>query len=501
MRKLKKILVIPVILALQLGWSGCEDKIKLEEYGDIMGRVIEDESGQPIVGANISSSPSTTALITDNDGLFFLSDVSIGDYNILAKKTNYANTTVGVVVRADKTVDVVISMKKNEDIGQFDIRILDPVPATSSINQNLTTQLAWRVENPHHVDTLKYTVKLYEGDAVTPVEIYELLTDTMVEVKDLQFNETYFWQVAVFLDGDEQTQSEMFSFQTLPVPEYTLAYVQKKKESYELFLSDTAATNSYQITHSVISRDWFPVVDPKNEMIAYSSNVSDEVHVYVIDVNGGTPYKVTSLPLAGYHNQGVGLCWSPDGGEIAYCHYQKLYALRSDGTALRQIANAPQNRHFRMCSWAAYGNNIAVQTMGSEVYDSEIFVVNPDNGQLRLLVGNEPGRTGSPSFSIDGTGLLFTHDADGLNSPDGRQLNSRIYKIATDSSAVVDLSVNKPEGTNDLYPRYSPDGASIIFVNTPNTGTGTDDIYVMDANGTNRRKIIDDATMPYWYKL
>ena len=65
-------------------------------------------------------------------------------------------------------------------------------------------------------------------------------------------------------------------------------------------------------------------------------------------------------------------------------------------------------------------------------------------------------------------------------------------------SNTTDASVNKPAGTNDLQPRFSPDGANIIFINTSNVLGSTAYIWVMTVNGTDRWKIISNAMMPDW---
>ncbi|MEM9833176.1 MAG: hypothetical protein AAF944_21260 [Bacteroidota bacterium] len=58
--------------------------------------------------------------------------------------------------------------------------------------------------------------------------------------------------------------------------------------------------------------------------------------------------------------------------------------------------------------------------------------------------------------------------------------------------------MNKPAGTNDLRPRYSPDGARIIFENAPNDDPNAASIWVMDLNGDNRQLLYQNATMPHW---
>ncbi|MEJ2507363.1 MAG: hypothetical protein P8Y81_13975, partial [Ignavibacteriaceae bacterium] len=73
-----------------------------------------------------------------------------------------------------------------------------------------------------------------------------------------------------------------------------------------------------------------------------------------------------------------------------------------------------------------------------------------------------------------------------------------IFIVSINGSDTTDASINKPAGTNDLQPRFSPDGASIIFINKSNVLGSAAGIWIMTVNGTDRREIINNAIMPDW---
>ena len=77
-------------------------------------------------------------------------------------------------------------------------------------------------------------------------------------------------------------------------------------------------------------------------------------------------------------------------------------------------------------------------------------------------------------------------------------MDARIFIRGIDEPTPTDLSMEKEPGTNDLDPRYSPDGASIIFVNTNNDGISQKNIYKMDLDGDNRVLLFENAEMPEW---
>ena len=64
----------------------------------------------------------------------------------------------------------------------------------------------------------------------------------------------------------------------------------------------------------------------------------------------------------------------------------------------------------------------------------------------------------------------------------------------------IDVSDEEKEsGTNDLDPRFSPNEANIIFVNTSNDGISQKNITKTNLSGNLQRIILfQDAAMPDW---
>jgi TolB protein len=141
--------------------------------------------------------------------------------------------------------------------------------------------------------------------------------------------------------------------------------------------------------------------------------------------------------------------------------------------------------------------------VGANIYEAELYIINADGSNLTKVANDKPGRLDSPSFSIDGSRMLYSRDVDGYDSVSGRQLNGHIFMQKQDGTGLVDLSpsststVNgKPAGTNDLYPHFSPDGARIIFVNANNDGISPPEVWIMDLDGKNRVKLFNNASLP-----
>ena len=127
-----------------------------------------------------------------------------------------------------------------------------------------------------------------------------------------------------------------------------------------------------------------------------------------------------------------------------------------------------------------------------------INIYNADGSFVQQLVGDIAGSTGGAMFSIDGNYVLYTHDVSEFESPDGRQLDAHIFIKNIATGAEIDLSINKPAGTNDLDPRFSPDGSKVIFTNTNNDGISVKNILIMTIEGEGRTLLFEDAEMGEW---
>ncbi|OKL38845.1 carboxypeptidase-like regulatory domain-containing protein [Pontibacter flavimaris] len=485
-------------LLLCTGLASCnEETVEPEGGGSISGVVIHAETEAPISGVSISTKPATAAVITNQEGNFSIPEVDAGEYNVVAQKLGYKVKGVTVAVKSFKSSHVTIVLEEATGGGLAPGKATNPVPASGTTSQPTDVTLRWKAPKSNSGDTLSYDVYLYESGNTEKKLIAEAISDTSVVAKNLKYNTTYFWQVVVRDASSRTSNGDVWSFTTLALTNARYLFARAIEGDYNIYRSDGTEANTFRLT-SGVSRDWWPLLNPKRDVIAYSSNETIEPQIYTMNLDGTSRLQITTVPVAGYHNQGIGFVWSPDGGQLIYPHYDKLYRIERDGSGLTVLATAPEGRHFRMLEWTDRGNKILAQTIGQNINDSEIYIMDSNGANMTLLVENLPGRVESPVFSIDGRSILYTQDAAGFENTEGRQLNSRIYRKDLNTNRMTDLSGGKPAGTNDLYPRYSPTGDKIIFVNTPNDGFGPFDIYVMDTNGSNRTKIFSNGTMPDW---
>lgn len=496
-----------VFICLLSCLTGCkEDTIDPEPiFGRIEGQVLDARGGTGLANVTITTNPATVSVITDDEGRFEISGVPVGRVTITSKRTEYQQDITNVTVAANQTAMASIQLDKSTITTQPPSPSNNPRPADNAINQPTTVRFYWHPVNPVKADSLHYDVVLFESNVSGGRQIATAIKDTTAVADQLKFNTVYYWQVTVRNSAGGSARSNLWSFRTGPLPENRYLFVREVDGNTDIYSSNETGTTLQRLTSSAFTEK-APQLSPNRDRIAYTSNVTGQFQIYTMNRDGSDQRRITVLPVEGYHNFGSGYRWSPDGSQLIYAHYNELYRINRDGTGLTLVATAPADRHFRECDWTARGNRIAVQTIGANIFDSELYLMNADGSNRTQLIGNVPGQLNSPSFSIDGREILYTRDVAGFDDVTGRQLNAHIFQQRLDGPGLIDISAGvfnttnsgKPLGTNDLYPRYSPDGSKVIFVNSINDGLSPFEIWTSDLEGRSRTRLFQSASLPDW---
>ncbi len=120
MNRRSVLLIIGLVLVLSAGLLvGCIDELmnwgKKEDpivpAGAISGRVVDENSGEAIAGATVSTDPPTSTVITDASGNYTISDVKEGSYTVKASKSGYLEGSVEVSVVSGGTAEADVQLK------------------------------------------------------------------------------------------------------------------------------------------------------------------------------------------------------------------------------------------------------------------------------------------------------------------------------------------------------------------------------------------------------
>lgn len=187
--------------------------------------------------------------------------------------------------------------------------------------------------------------------------------------------------------------------------------------------------------------------------------------------------------------------WSPDGRFVAFSSKRGIWLVGADGSDARRIPGtrggylpvfSPDGRTLAFARWRK--SRLKDPIFGS----SAIWLVDIETGKQRRLTALRDELEQFPaSFSPDGSTLLATRISG------GRSFDFELVAIRFDGRT-SELLVGRGG-----FGKYSPDGNRIVFMRYEESGKEAWDLYTVDANGDNLRRLTDTPRIeeidPTWH--
>ena len=243
--------------------------------------------------------------------------------------------------------------------------------------------------------------------------------------------------------------------------------------------------------------------------IAFTSNRDGDYEIYVMDINGGNPQKLTNHP-----HPDIDPSWSPDGQRIAFMSARdghvddahgspiyEIYVMDADGKNPKNLTNSP---HYDMSpSWSPDGQRIAFASDRGALDGEEptlsfdVYVMNTDGSNPQRLT-NDPHNDRDPSWSPDSKRIVFSARREGHFRDNLGNITYEIYVMDVDGGNEQRLTENRK---NDWEPSWSPDGERIAFASDRKGDLQNFEIYVIDADGGNEQRLTENRIIdrnPSW---
>lgn len=493
-------LLLVLLLFFQCGEDGT---IGIIEYGDITGKVLDRETQSPIENVKISLSPTNNSVFTDADGNFKFEEVEAQEYSIRAEKQGFLDSFEAAVVSKEAAINVIFELDISTALNKPPTKpnLLTPTDGTSDLENKVT--LTWEATDPDE-DVLKYSLEI-RNDFNNDVIIIDNISETSYELENLKFGAKYLWQVKVSDDINATVISDLFSFTVKDDPANRFLYVKEVNGNSVIYSSnydfnENAVLDELELT-STSTNSWRPRKSTSANLIAFLRNDNNQAHIFTMKPNGSEITKVTSsVPVAGFNLNEIDFSWSQDGSRLLYVNFDKLYVINKDGSGLQMLYETADGSLITECDWSFDGATIALKTNDSSGYNGSIYTIDMNGNVLNTVVTGVQGALGGLNFSASGNKLLFTRDVSDFQSSSYRQLDTKIFIYDFQAMTLQDVSDSQKEaGTNDLDPRFSPNEASVIFVNTSNDGVSQKNILSVNLSGSvQRESLFENATMPDW---
>jgi len=140
---------------------GCKEAtLGPEQFGSIQGSVLDFDTGLPIAGASVTTSPPTGALVTDGNGQFLIENAAAGNYTITASRAGYDANNVTVSVREGEVTQATVFLDVAEEDTTSDARFSAEVLSWANRRRGDSTFvfIEYRARNEGEVNIPAYEI-------------------------------------------------------------------------------------------------------------------------------------------------------------------------------------------------------------------------------------------------------------------------------------------------------------------------------------------------------
>ena len=218
-----------------------------------------------------------------------------------------------------------------------------------------------------------------------------------------------------------------------------------------------------------------------------------DTQIFVSNPDGSKQVQLTALPSENSD-------WSPDGSKIAFDYFDgqtvQIATIKPDATGFVQLTTQ-ENAFHGEPAWSPHATSIAIESDAGNFPAGEgIYLIDSATGSVLSRVTANPYSSAdtNPRWSPDGEWIVFTRFKVSMILPRNFRAPggvSALFLVHPDGTGLRQLT---RWGLSADTPDWSPDGTTIVFVNSEALPIASD-LYTIHPDGSGLTLIVNTGVL------